>query len=450
MDRRSVLKAAAAVALPPFLAGAVDAKALEMAGQPADDLSPLTRAARDAWIYGLALIENAASRADVLKRGAPNTVIHERELVTWDWKDVTTPNTDTLYSRSWINLNDGPVRITVPRSGERYVSVQMMDMYMNSFQVLGTRTTGDDGGTYTLVGPQDRSDDVLAIRSPTPWVWITLRVLVDGPPDLAAAHAVQEGFRVVGPASRHPPAYASRAAPWAQFFASVQALIAENPPPATDTAVFRNMAPLGLGMKGGFDARRFTEAQGIEIQAGIAAAKALMRSRGRQGSIVGGWAYPKFTLGDFGQDYLYRAQVALGGLGALPIVEAMYLRPLSETGSLDFDSAKAWTLKLPGNALPAVDAFWSISMYEATPDGQYFFFRNPIDRYAIGDRTPGLIRGADGGINIWMSRTKPSENSRANWLPTPPERPFSLVFRGYLPNDDLLNGRYHMPRLAPV
>ena len=454
MNRRTMMKTTAASML---MSG------LPLTGQPvfaADpvtpasaqdtNLSPLSIAARNAWIYGLALIENAKSRADVLKRGKPNTVVHEGKLVDASWRDVTTPNNDTLYSRSWINLTEGPVEIQVPKGGDRYVSVALMDMYMNNFAILGTRTTGNDGGTYKLVGPKDPIEDAFTIRAPTPWVWSTLRVLVNGPQDLDTARSIQNKFKVTGPAADFPPEYAERSAPWQEFLTSVQKLVLENPPPVTDERYFETMSPLGLSMSGGFDPSRFDETQSAEIDAGFLAAKKWLRSAGRPGPVINNWSYPKATLGDFGDDFLYRAQVAIAGLGALPMVEAMYLRPVSDSGNPNFDSNKVWRLILPGSALPPVDAFWSLSMYEQTPEGQYFFVDNPLDRYVIGDRSPDLVRMEDGGIDIWMSRTPPPANIQTNWLPTPAERPFSVFFRGYLPKDEFMSWEYKMPKLTEV
>jgi hypothetical protein len=126
----------------------------------------------------------------------------------------------------------------------------------------------------------------------------------------------------------------------------------------------------------------------------------------------------------------------------------MYMRGLSPQGTLALDSTRAWRLRFPSGRLPPVDAFWSLTMYELTADGQAYFTRNPIDRYAIGDRTPGLLRGADGALDIWMTRTDPGPERRANWLPTPAEgKPFTLVLRAYLPRDELLQGSYRLPPL---
>lgn len=415
----------------------------------AQQASPLAGAAEEAWLYGLALIENAAARDQVRRGGtAPNTMLHARDLTTPANQFVTTPNNDTLYSRAWLDLSRGPVRVTLPRTGNRYISVALMDMYTNNFAVLGTRTTGGDGGSFIVVGPTDATDDPRAIRSPTRWVWLLSRVLVDGSSDLAAARAVQDGVRVEGPATAwtiRPPV--PRTADAMTYFAAMQALLAENPPPATDDAFFARVRPLGLGARGGFDPRRFDAAQRAEIEAGIAAARQRLRSLRRQGPVADGWSYPKSNLGDYGQDYFYRGQVALGGLAALPNAEAMYMRPVNAEGGNPFDSAQNWVLRLPANRLPPVDGFWSVTMYRMTPDGQYFFFDNPVDRYAIGDRTEGLKRGPDGGIEIWMSRTDPGADKRSNWLPTPPEGPFGIVLRTYLPQAALIDGTYRLPPL---
>lgn len=449
MDRRSLLKGAAASAALPLLSSAARAQAPAKSMTGASALSPLAAAARDAWIYGLALVENAATRQEVIATRTPaNRLLHMRGLTTPKNQFVTTPNNDTLYSRSWLNLSNGPVRVTLPRTGTRYISVAFMDMYANNFAILGTRTTGGDGGTFTIVGPQSPSNDPLAIRSPTPWVWMLIRVLVDGDSDLPAANQIQNGFRVDGPAAAYPTRiYAKRDAPWDAYFETVQALIVENPPPATDARFFAGIAPLGLGAQGGFDPKRFGSAQRADIEAGVAAARTLMRTARRQGAVVDGWIYPKADLGDFGQDYLYRAQVALGGLGALTRVEAMYMRPLGADGRIPFDSAVPWVLRLPADRLPPVDSFWSLTMYQATDDGQFFFFDNPINRYAIGDRTPGLVRDPRGGIDIYMTRDRPAGARAANWLPTPPSGRFGIVFRAYLPRAELLDGLYALPAL---
>lgn len=81
--------------------------------------------------------------------------------------------------------------------GSRYFSVAFMDMYTNNFGVVGTRTTGGDGGTFMVVGPAQATTDPLAIRAPTNWVWTLVRLLIDGDAHLAEANALQDAITVV-------------------------------------------------------------------------------------------------------------------------------------------------------------------------------------------------------------------------------------------------------------
>ena len=101
--------------------------------------------------------------------------------------------------------------------------------------------------------------------------------------------------------------------------------------------------------------------------------------------------------------------------------------------------------KLPAAGVPA-DAFWSLTMYQGEPDGRFFLVENPIRRYAIGDRTPGLIKGADGSLEVLIQRTKPDGPLAANWLPAP-AGPMRLALRAYLPKPELRSRRWKVPPL---
>lgn len=156
---------------------------------PAASPSALRIAARQAWLWGLPLIECAQQRSARASEGMkPNTFKHQRALIAAKDQFVTTPNNDTLYSQAWLNLEKGPVTIGVPASGDRYYCVPLMDMYSNNFAIVGTRPSGSAPQTFTIVGPNHASTG-RAIRSPTNWVWVLGRTLVDGDSDLPKAHA---------------------------------------------------------------------------------------------------------------------------------------------------------------------------------------------------------------------------------------------------------------------
>jgi hypothetical protein len=444
MHRRRFLQAAAAMAA---LGSARTAR-----GAAAMDL---TIASRDAYLYTLPLIEMAGARQRLLAatRTAAqlNEFTHQRRLADHTSRSVTTPNNDTLYSSAWLDLSRGPVTLGVPASGSRYVSLALMDMYTNNFAVLGTRTTGADGGRFTLVGPSEASAAAgpQVVRAPTQHVWALARTLVLGSSDLAAAGTVQRGFVASGPRVDWPAPVAPSSASWRDYFASASELLHADPPSAADRPWLERIAPLGVGPEVDFHPETITPAAATAIEAGIAAARAMITSSARDAAFIQGWAYPRATLGNFGQDYVYRAIVAVGGLAALPPAEAMYMRAEGDGGSGRYDGRKPWRLHFAAGGLPPVDAFWSLSLYEPSADGKYFFAANDAGRYAIGDRTPGLQANADGSLDLWIAHDRPEKQRVANWLPTP-AGPFVLTLRAYLPKADLLDGRYRLPAVTPA
>jgi hypothetical protein len=91
------------------------------------------------------------------------------------------------------------------------------------------------------------------------------------------------------------------------------------------------------------------------------------------------------------------------------------------------------------------DRFVSINndtMYDL-PD--FYLVANPIDRYSIGDRTPGLRRDADGSLTIVIQHDQPADTS--NWLPAP-AAPFRPIMCLYQPQAAVLDGTYKIPPIV--
>jgi hypothetical protein len=89
--------------------------------------------------------------------------------------------------------------------------------------------------------------------------------------------------------------------------------------------------------------------------------------------------------------------------------------------------------------LPPVNAFWSITLYDA--DG--FAFPNPLNRYALGDRDP-LKYNADGSLDLYFQKNLPGKEKEANWLPAP-AGDFGLFMRLYAPRPEVRDGRWQPP-----
>src|SRR6185369_5953633 len=153
---------------------------------------------------------------------------------------------------------------------------------------------------------------------------------------------------------------------------------------------------------------------------------------------VDGW-HLRTDIGTYGDDLDTRAAVARNGWGANVPAEAVYPSADTDSSGAPLDGTSSYRIHLAGDALPPVQAFWSLTLYG--PDR--FFVENPLHRYALGDRSPGLVFGADGALDLYVGSTAPP-GLESNWLPAP-AGPFSLILRLYLPDDAILDGRWVPP-----
>jgi len=412
---------------------------------------------REAFLFAFPIYEFARTRqpmvglADRPGRLPANRLGHRRELADPSNRGVTTPNNDTLYSAGFLDLGPGPVELTLPALPDRYHSIALLDIYSDNFAILGTRDGGGRGGRYLLAGPGWKGAVPAGsklVRATSNDVAAVVRVLVDGPDDLAAARGAQDGFRLSADRPARPLAVAAPNAPDpAAFLGAVNELLGRGPVPPEHAARLKRFARVGLvpGRVAAWDGltpalrQAWSDALAkvpAELRDGLAAA----------GTRRNGWTYPRAGIGRFGTDDFYRSQIALTGFWALPPEEAMYLTAAAAADGSALDGRRVYRLRIPAGV--PVDAFWSLSMYEVDPDGRLFFTPNRLARYAIGDRTPGLARNADGSVDVLMA-AEPPAGSTANWLPAP-AGPFRVTFRAYLPRPDLAEGRFVLPPIGPA
>jgi hypothetical protein len=402
--------------------------------------SAFEEACGDLYIFGLPVLAMARARDRTIGRSA-NVFRHVRRLSTAQSRAVTTPNNDTLYSSAWLDLRAGPIEIGLPETGAEYFSLALLDMFSNNFHIVGTRTTGGRAHTLRLV-PPDVAPKAGEVRAPTWWVWAQARTMVSSPDDLVRARAVQDRIALTAAPGGTPTAALARDADPASLLSNITRLLeTEAPPSQADGPLMERLRSAGV-RSSAFANPDMDVARACEQ--GVARARSDIQTLIDASAPVRGWVYSRPTLGDFGTDYLYRASIAVWGLGALPPAEAMYVRAASPQGGVVFDGRRSFRLSFGPGRLPPVGAFWSLSLYEALPTGELFFHDNPIGRYSIGDRTPTLRRRRDGGLDIWISREDPGETHRGNWLPAP-DGPFSLVLRAYLPGRALTSGRFRLP-----
>ncbi len=412
-----------------------------------------------AWIYGLPPLSVRETT-----RGFPaNQIISVGALVDPSVQLVVAPNVDTAYSFGRLDLSGGPVVIDVPDTAGRYYVLQLLDLYSNTIDYIGRRTTGTRPGSHVIVPPGYRGPlpaGVPRIKSPTDTVWVLGRTLARSQADLAAVVPLLRGYTIT-PLARWPagvrrpsvvlPGFPELRRPVIPsgfaFYDALGALLAGQPPPRGDACALRTFRRAGIGP----DLTPSSQAEGAVrvalAEAPLAGARllsgALRRANAYSRRRNSGWLKPGPYVGDYGRNYLGRAVVARTLLGALTAEENVYLYGFDDSRGRPLSGRHRYRVRFARGNLPPVGAFWSLTMYNRDS----YLYANPIDRYAIGDRTPGLRRAPDGSLTLYLQRRPPSGAARANWLPSPRGR-FRVIMRLYEPRRSVLEGSWRPPPLS--
>lgn len=425
-----------------------------------------------AFVYGFPYIYYAQLRhawvtskrdPEVVPYAAVNHFWHAGRLLDASYRDGGSPSTDSLYSLAWLDLHEEPVILSHPDMGDRYFAFQLAGFTSDNFDYVGQRTTGTAAGDFAIVGPG--WDGVLppGVRrmepAPTPWVLVLGRTAVNGAADLPRARGLQGQYRltpvslwgvagasvpdrrdVYGPAPASDPL-----GPWK----TLNAMLAENPPPSHHAVVLDQVRDIGIGP--GLD----VEAQPTVVKEALARAAAagtvLLRQQfvsGDWAESVNGWRYPPPEEGRFGDDFLRRAaDQCLAGIAANDPAESVYLLNFQDADGAPFAPAGRYELHFHVEELPPVEAFWSLAAYTAE---DLNLIPNRVDRYSVGDHGGRLTRSDDGGLTLYLQPEAPGGGVDGSWLPTSSTHPWFLILRMYRPRSAVLDGSWRCPAVSRV
>ena len=429
--------------------------------------------AKEAYIYGFPLVDNYRIQhsffvgKDNTEYKAPYNVLYNTQRVaTPSDKAVQTPNSDTPYGHLGFDLRAEPIVLTVPAlEKNRYFTIQLVDAYTHNFDYIGSRTTGNDGGSFLIAGPDWKGETPKGIkkvfRCETQFAYALYRTQLFNPSDLANVKKVQAGYKVE---------------PLSSFLGQ---------PTPTSAAVIDFIKPLGVEeQKSSID---FFNVLNFQLQfcpthpsekdlmerfakLGIVAGKKIdtaswspdIRNAIHQG-IADAWAEyavtkgkvdrKELTSGDvFGtreflkNNYMYRLVGALLGIYGNSREEAQYPIYFTDEEGMPLNGAEhAYKLDLAPGKLPPVNGFWSVTMYELP---SMLLTENALNRYLINSpMLPQLKKDADGGITLYIQNTSPGKDKASNWLPAP-KGPFYMVLRVYWPKEEILNGSWKAPQIV--
>jgi hypothetical protein len=425
--------------------------------------------AKEAYIYGFPMVDNYriqygyfVDRQDPEFKAPWNQIRNIPRVYTPADTAIQTPNSDTPYSFMGVDLRAEPIVLTVPViEKKRYFSVQLIDAYTFNFAYIGSRATGNGGGSFLLAGPGWKGVAPKGvkevIRSETEFVLAAYRTQLFDPTDIDNVKKVQDGYKAQT-LSEFLGTAAPKAAPVIdfikpltpaeektslQFFNILNFILQFCPTAPSETELMARFAKIGVGAGKTFDPSKLSPEMKAAIEQGMSDAWVDF------GGLVKQFDAGKVTSGDvFGtreylkNNYLYRMAAAVLGIYGNSKLEAMYPFYAVDEAKQKLDGANRYTVRFAPDQLPPVNAFWSLTMYEMPKS---LLVANPINRYLINSpMLPQLKKDADGGLTLLIQNESPGKDKEANWLPAP-KGPFMMAMRLYWPKEEAMDGKWTAP-----
>jgi len=462
------------------LAGCGAAPAL---AQNADAAAPKEAVdiATDAYVYGYSLLTTDVTRIQMSNvpavealRAPPNQFINVKRYPPADYRGVSAPNADTLYSLAWVDLKE-PQVFSHPDMGKRYFLFPMVDLWMTIFNSPGSRTTGQKAGNFLLTGPGWKGEvpkGMTHVPVATRHMVILGRTYADGTEaDYKAANALQAQYRIMPLAAWGKP-FTPKAPPVDPnpgismtdkpqsvilamgvdgYFNWMSKAMCDNAPAyAADAPALARFAKIGFEPCKPFAVAKLDAATQAALKdLPEAALKKIGASReASMGRQVDGWSITK-GLGVYGTDYMKRAVVAAFGWPANLQEDAVYPYTLVDGQGQTLNGANKYTLTWAKGATPPVNAFWSITMYMI--DQGWWFVPNPLNKFTVSPRDKPKAN-ADGSITLYFQHESPGKDKEANWLPAP-KGDFIPMLRMYWPKEkapSILDGSWTPPKVQKV
>lgn len=326
----------------------INAIASAQSGKPVPvTLDNFARAESNLYISGL-----------IKDSGGIGIFSHRREPATIDKQTVIRLNRDTLYSSAAFDLDAGPVTITLPDPGTRFMSMQIINEDHYAPMVVYGK------GSHTLTRENVGTRYVVA----------AVRTLVNpaDPKDVRQVHSLQDAIKASQPASGKWEA------------------------PNWDLASQKTIRDALLVLASTVDGFR--------------------GAFGRKGEV----------------DPVRHLLGTAAGWGGNPDKDAVYIgkNPEKNDGTTIY---KVTVKEVP------VDAFWSISVYNA----EGYFEKNALDSYTINSITGK--KGADGSVSVQFGGC---DGKIPNCIPI--MKDWNYTVRLYRPRAEILNGQWKFPEPKPV
>jgi len=335
--------------------------------------------AKDAYVYGFPIVDNYriqhaywVDKTTPEYKGPWNQIWNSARVFTPADTAIQTPNSDTPYSFVGADLRSEPLVLTVPAmEKERYFSVQLIDYYTFNFDYIGTRTTGNGGGSFLLAGPNWKGATPKGVekvfRCETELAFPTYRTQLFNPADIENVKKVQAGYKVQ-PLSAFLGQPAPKAAPAIdfikpltpaeektspEFFKTLNFVLQFCPTVPSEEALMARFAKIGVGAGNTFDASKLSPEMKTAFEQGTVdawAALAGLKKDVEEGKVNSGDVFG--TRQYLKNNYLYRMGAAVLGIYGNSKQEAMYPTYYVDAGKQKLDGTNRYTLRFASGQLP--------------------------------------------------------------------------------------------------
>jgi hypothetical protein len=417
---------------------------------------------KEAYIYGYPMVDMynilykyALDPSNPEYKAPFNSIFHNRQVATPEDRTIVAMNVDTPYSYAWLDLRAEPIVLTVPRfEKNRYVSLQLIDLYTFIFGYVTPRTNENAGGDFLIAGPGWSGVTPQGIKqvfhTPTRMALAFYRTQLFQPDDIGNVWAIQDRYKVqplssyLGTPAPQPaepfksvqPIDVRKEPASLQFFTILNWMLQYMPVLAEETHLRKQMETIGVKAAPAFELEN-EETKPVFVQ-GMQAGLAAMIERLKQ---VRSSAELFGSREHFKGDFLSRAVGAMAGILGNSAEEFLGIGYQGDSDGRPFDGQYSYQIKFKPGGLPPVKAFWSITVYDASS----LLYANAIKRYVINSpMIDRLAKDADGGFTLYVQHESPGAEKEGNWLPVP-EGKFGLTFRCYQPGEAILNHTYTAP-----
>jgi hypothetical protein len=448
----------------------------------AGSLSPIEaqQIAEDAYIYGYSLMTTEVTRVQMSNvpkleglTGPMGQFINVPRYPPADYRGVSAPNADTLYSIGWVDLTE-PQVFSHPDMGSRYYLFEVTDLWMTDSKSSPSKRTADGkAANYLFTGPGWKGEVPAGMKQfpiATRYMVILGRTYADGTEqDYKAVNALQAQYKFtplsawgkpytpVAPPVNPNPGFSMTDKPQTVLLAMgtegyfnlmAKLMGSDAPPPPEDAPLLARFASIGFEPGKPFELSKLSP----DVQAALkdipeSALKKIEANQNIMGETVNGWIVTK-GLGSYGPDtYLKRAVVAAFGWPANQQADAVYPYTQVDSTGQKLNGANEYTLTFPKGETPPVNGFWSITMYEI--DKGWWFVPNALNKFTVSMRD-NPKPNADGSLTLYFQNESPGADKEANWLPAP-KGEFIPMMRMYYPKasaPSILDGSWNIPSVV--